>query len=219
MFARGGTNLRVNDRAGTTLSLERGAGPGLAVNAAGGTTDAALGVCAGSFLARMGDADRAEFACGSLTTSVLLGEVTIVLDDGTRVDVPAGATAVITELEEGYDITAADGPVTVTLAGGSFVVSAGQTVFVGPPSAMLDAIRHAIEQLVGNADLTVDAAAGLLDKLDAVADDLAKGKVQPVRNKLTAFIREVESLVRDGRLGADDGQALIDAASALGVAL
>jgi hypothetical protein len=73
--------------------------------------------------------------------------------------------------------------------------------------------------MVDDGGVTANAAAGLLDKLDAVADDLAKGKSKPAHNKLTAFVREVESLVKDGRIAADHAQVLIDAANALVAAI
>lgn len=219
LFARGSTNLRINDRANNTMSLERGAGPGLAVHAAGGATNAVLGMCAGNYSARMRGGDGAEFACGSLTTTVLTGEVNIVLADGTRVDVPAGATAIITERDGGYDVTAQGGSVTVTTAAGTVVVQDGETVFIAPqadtPDAMLAALISAVQQLVANGDLSADAASGLLDKLNEVGKDLAANRSRPATNKLNAFTKEVASLVKDRRITSDHGQALIDAAVSL----
>jgi probable HAF family extracellular repeat protein len=97
LFVRGATDLLVGVRGGNTLTVEKGVGPGLAVGAAGGASDAALGLCAGGFEAHAGAGDAAELACGSLTTTVLTGEVTVVLADGTTVQVAAGAEVRITE--------------------------------------------------------------------------------------------------------------------------
>jgi hypothetical protein len=73
--------------------------------------------------------------------------------------------------------------------------------------------------MVANAVVSADAAAGLLDKLDAVVDDLAKDKAAPAERKLAAFIKEVDSLLKDGHIGADDAQRLLDAANALAAAI
>lgn len=140
LFAHGNTDLSVDDRANTTLSVGKGAGPGLRIDGAGGDASAALGLCNAGFRARLGDGDGAEFACGSLTTTVLTGEVSVVLEDGTVVDIAAGAEVKITEDGAGgfqIEILAGDPddvvvtpPLTnsppVSAPGGPYVVAVGQ---------------------------------------------------------------------------------------------
>jgi probable HAF family extracellular repeat protein len=142
LFQRGSTDVRVNNRANTTLGLEKGNGVGMKIDAVGGTMDADLGLCAAGFQALVGAGDEAEFACGSLTTTVLTGEISIVLADGTRVDVAAGAEVRITEDGlGGWDVELLTGdpedvvitpPVTngdpVAVPGGPYVAAVGQSL-------------------------------------------------------------------------------------------
>ncbi len=97
IFVRGNSDLKLGGRGGTELAVEKGAGPGLKVTGAGGASKSQLAFCKAGFDARLGGGDAAEFACGSLTTTVLTGEVSVLLADGTRIDIAAGAEVEITE--------------------------------------------------------------------------------------------------------------------------
>ena len=62
-------------------------------------------------------------------------------------------------------------------------------------------------------------ATPLVQLLEQVQDNLEGGNNAAARGQLGAFIRQVEALVRRGRLSPSDGQTLTDLAEALAVAL
>ena len=55
----------------------------------------------------------------------------------------------------------------------------------------------------------------LVTKLIGAGNALDRGHEKTAVNELDAFVNEVEALQRSGRLPAEDGQALIDAATAI----
>jgi hypothetical protein len=71
-----------------------------------------------------------------------------------------------------------------------------------------------VQDLVDAVTLTQDQADGLLDKLNAILEKIADGRVRPAANQLQAFINQVKGFVNAGVLTATDGQQLIDAAQA-----
>jgi len=69
-----------------------------------------------------------------------------------------------------------------------------------------------VEDLIDAGTLTQDQADGLLDKLNAILEKIADGRVRPAANQLQAFINQVMGFVNAGVLTGTDGQQLIDAA-------
>ena len=72
--------------------------------------------------------------------------------------------------------------------------------------------QAAVNTLVGTGQLGSGNGTSLLAKLDAAANALASGNPTAAKHELEALIREVQALIRSGRIPAADGQALIAAA-------
>jgi FIMAH domain-containing protein len=82
------------------------------------------------------------------------------------------------------------------------------------PSAVT--LHGEIDQLVSDGDLTESQAVPLTQLLEQVQDSLDRGSNAAADGQLESFVRQVEALVRSGRLSSSDGQQLIDLAEELG---
>jgi hypothetical protein len=71
-----------------------------------------------------------------------------------------------------------------------------------------------VEQLYNDGSLSAGEANSLTSKCDGAMAALDKGNTRAASNKLGSFINEVNAMVKSGRLGADEGRTLMDAAQA-----
>jgi hypothetical protein len=83
------------------------------------------------------------------------------------------------------------------------------------PVAMLERLAEEVENLEDAGVLNAGQAHALTNHLDAAAALLDDGRTAQAVQRLHAFIRQVEALVRGGDLSDADGEALIAAAQAL----
>jgi hypothetical protein len=83
----------------------------------------------------------------------------------------------------------------------------------------LDLIGHEIASLVTQGVLTADQAAGLSDKLAAIAASLTRQSVVSACNQLSAFVNQVISFVNNGALPQNVGADLVGAAAEIAAAI
>ena len=83
------------------------------------------------------------------------------------------------------------------------------------PSARAASLSATIQELVGEGLLDAAGASGLIATLDDVATKLENGQLDAALNKVNAYINQVNALIRSRRIGAIDGQRLIDGGHAL----
>lgn len=86
---------------------------------------------------------------------------------------------------------------------------------IPPPAQQIQSLGARVDGLMSQGRLDPGEGHALTAKLDAAAQSLARGQERTAANVLRAFIQQVEALVRNGRLSATDGQALVDAARLL----
>jgi hypothetical protein len=102
------------------------------------------------------------------------------------------------------------------MVSGSFTVP-GRTaaVFVdyATPQERLELLIEDIQDLVEAGLLNQGQGNSLVVKLQGAIDNLDRGKTKVAVNQITAFINEVTSLIDEGVLSAENGQALIDLAA------
>lgn len=208
LFSDETTDLLVVQRVDTTLTID----DGLMVRADGGIGQAEVALCDGEFRALLDDGDEVMFVCGSLTTTVVSGEVTIVLRDGTQVEVPAGSTAIITERGDGgYDISADGGPVTIILDDGlSVVVEDGVTAPDPSGDPDEDGLITVLEMALGTSPRMADSDAdGLEDGVDPSSLALFVGALpsssfatggQGLQGALLSRLSDIEAMVTNGDL-------------------
>jgi uncharacterized membrane protein len=79
----------------------------------------------------------------------------------------------------------------------------------------LDELEDTLDDVLGGGGVDVEGGNGLDAKLDRIREHLEAGRAHAARNQLEAFVNQVEAMMADGRLSADDGSALLAAASAL----
>ncbi len=143
---RGKTHLKVISAGDVPIGVDASeTTDGLVVTGEGtGATDAQLAMCdATSFNVHAGGGDKADLLCGSLTTTVLEGDVSITLSDGTQVDVPAGATAYIeAAVGGGYTVNARTGTISVSSGGQTIEVPEGDDVHVPLITGELEGCGH-----------------------------------------------------------------------------
>ena len=78
------------------------------------------------------------------------------------------------------------------------------------PQAAIQLLMTDVGTLVSEGELTKGRAEGLLNKLRATIASLDRGRTKAGCNQLRAFVNQVHSLVRAGRLANGAGQELID---------
>ena len=78
-----------------------------------------------------------------------------------------------------------------------------------------DVLREDVEALGTSGVLNAGNANALLVKLDAAQTALAAGDTAGARDALTGFVNKVNALVRTGKLSAEQGAPLLEAARAL----
>lgn len=82
----------------------------------------------------------------------------------------------------------------------------------------LDGLEDTLDDVLAGGAVDVEGGNGLRAKLLQIRDHLAAGRANAARNQLTAFVNQVEAMIADGRLSADDGAALLaDAATLSGL--
>jgi len=102
------------------------------------------------------------------------------------------------------------------LTTGTFDVAGRTTaVFVLPrdPTAQIDVIIDAIEDLLADGAVNSGQANSLIRKLENVQSRIASGRIEPAINQLNAFVNEVSDFVATGVLSMAQGDALIAAAN------
>ncbi|HEX6129005.1 MAG TPA: ELWxxDGT repeat protein, partial [Candidatus Limnocylindria bacterium] len=146
LFSDGsGTDALVSEPGDTSLRVERAwtskiTPGGLSVTQAdGGVLEGSVALCGGAFQARLGSGNGAGFECGSLTTTVLTGQVSIELGD-TLLTAPAGSVVHVTEADGGgWEVTVNQGgPITLTNEGETTELGAGESTHIaaaGTPTA------------------------------------------------------------------------------------
>lgn len=82
------------------------------------------------------------------------------------------------------------------------------------PQAAIGVLLDAVAELEAAGTLNRGQANSLRVKLDGALEQLDKGKTRVARQRLSAFINHVESLVADGVLSPSEGQPLIAGADA-----
>jgi probable HAF family extracellular repeat protein len=80
------------------------------------------------------------------------------------------------------------------------------------PQEATQSIIDTIAALVASGDLPHGVGNALTAKLEAAIQQLDRGNTRAAANQLTAFINQVESLIAEGLLSAEDGEPLIEAA-------
>lgn len=91
-------------------------------------------------------------------------------------------------------------------SGSAYIVGLALT-----PEQKLDELITDVQTLVESGR----APRGLLAPLEAADISLAQGHSRPAVNQVEAFIRQVEAMMRSGRLSEEEGAQLIDAANGL----
>ena len=76
-----------------------------------------------------------------------------------------------------------------------------------------------VARLVAEGALSPHEGDALSSKLQMALRQLERGHVQPAANQINGFIRQVEALIRKGKLSPEQGQPLIEAAMAILVSL
>jgi DNA/RNA endonuclease G (NUC1) len=109
--------------------------------------------------------------------------------------------------------TAGTFTVTVRVSDDDVTTTKTATITVLTSNQGVTTIVSAIEQLVGAGKLSGGNANSLRAKLDGVTSQIEKGNYTPARNKLGAFINEVDAMERSGRLTAADAAMLRDLAN------
>jgi hypothetical protein len=69
-----------------------------------------------------------------------------------------------------------------------------------------------VEALVASGQIDAEDANGILAKLGEAKNHVGNGRVRPATRKLGDFIDQVNALINSNRIGAEEGQVLIDAA-------
>ena len=157
----GQTDLVIVDVGGLTLLVICDAAnpfQGARVEAVGEGTGE-LSLCGGTYSVFMPGGSLATLTCGSLTAAVEQGSVEIPLADGTSVEVPAGATAELNELDGGGFSVANS----VLSASSVNLTAGGVTTPLGPGES----------QTVGNGEEPVEIP--IADELPIPADDAPGG--------------------------------------------
>lgn len=116
-----------------------------------------------------------------------------------------------------------DATVAAAINGNSLIT--GQSGYFG--SVIWTPLTDAAEVLDALADVLdgvltareVEGGAGLRAKLDQIRAHLRAGRANAARNQLQAFLNQLDAMVADGRLTAEEGDALRTAAEALAVLL
>jgi hypothetical protein len=88
--------------------------------------------------------------------------------------------------------------------------SAGMVVIWRPLTSADDALDELVETLddvLAGGGVDVEGGNGLEVKLNSIRDHLEAGRANAARNQLDAFVNQVEAMIADGRLSADDGAA------------
>ena len=83
------------------------------------------------------------------------------------------------------------------------------------PGQAIQALISNVETLVAQGVLNHGQGNALTSKLEAALQQLERGNARAAANQINAFINQVNALVRSGRLNAQQGQALIDAAMSI----
>jgi hypothetical protein len=91
-----------------------------------------------------------------------------------------------------------------------FIAKIGQS-----PAEIIENIKVLINDLIEGGQLNGGQGNSLIKKIDSVNSFLDKGNVVGAVNTLNAFINQVNSLIAEGVLLAEEGQPLIDAADSL----
>lgn len=80
---------------------------------------------------------------------------------------------------------------------------------------VLDRAEDILDDLVADGDLKPAHANGLRAKLDRIREKIEDGRTGPAIHQLEAFIEQVEAMVAAGKLTAEEGARLIEAARAM----
>ena len=87
------------------------------------------------------------------------------------------------------------------------------------PEQAIQLLMNDVARLVAEGTLSSEDGDALSSKLQMALRQLERGHVQPAVNQINSFIRQVEALIRRGRLSPEQGQPLIDAAMRILVSL
>jgi hypothetical protein len=81
-----------------------------------------------------------------------------------------------------------------------------------PPSpiAQAKALEEEVNDLLARAAIASKPASVLLDLLDKIVAEMARGESPPVCNRLRTFSKKVQEFVRHGTLSQSDGEALLN---------
>lgn len=93
------------------------------------------------------------------------------------------------------------------LSGYDLLALLGDEIEIAVESGLQSAILQ-VRQLVDDGKVNKGLGNSLQSKLDAAAKQLDHGKIIPAVNQLESLLRELDALVRSGRLSAEDASAL-----------
>jgi hypothetical protein len=101
--------------------------------------------------------------------------------------------------------------------------SSGDTPVIWRPLSSaaegLDELEATLDDVLSGGGVEPEGADGLRAKLRQIREHLEAGRVNAARHQLAAFVSQVEAMIADGRLSADDGAALLADAAVLAAML